>query len=164
MGSFVLQLGPSAPIESLCIFMLDAYRDLIDSLLSTPTTLRQALGTPVRDDISPDTAAQLHELAVREAVNLRRMQATLNRQPLMLLAIEDEKEIKALGDAVDTDPEGDLASFSHDRSELISVLVNLTLRDWERPINHDRSGDTSIADEIDAHLTWDEDITAAITG
>ena len=144
--------------------MLDAYRDLIDSLLSTPTTLRQTLGTPVRDDISPDTATQLHELAVREAVNLRRMQATLNRQPLMLLAIEDEKEIKALGDAVDTDPEADLASFSHDRSELISVLVNLTLRDWERPINHDRSGDTSIADEIDAHLTWDEDITAAITG
>jgi hypothetical protein len=144
--------------------MLDAYRDLIDSLLPTPTTIREALGTPVRDDISPETAAQLHELAVREAVNLRRMQATLSRQPLMLLAIEDEKEIKALGDAGDTDPEADLASFSHDRSELISVLVNLTLSDWERPINHDRSGDTTIADEIDAHLTWDEELSAAITG
>jgi hypothetical protein len=144
--------------------MLDAYRDLIDSLLPTPTTLREALGTPVRDDVSPETAARLHELAVREAVNLRRMQATLSRQPLMLLAIEDEKEVRALDDAGDTDPEADLASFSHDRSELISVLVNLTLRDWERPINHDRSGDTSIADEIDAHLTWDEEITAAITG
>jgi hypothetical protein len=144
--------------------MLDAYRDLIDSLLPTPTTIREAVGTPVRDDISPETARHLHELAVREAVNLRRMQATLSRQPLMLLAIEDEKEIKALDEAGDTDPEADMASFSHDRSELISVLVNLTLRDWERPINHDRSGDTSIADEIDAHLTWDEEITAAITG
>jgi hypothetical protein len=144
--------------------MLDAYRDLIDSLLPTPTTIREAVGTPVRDDISPETARHLHELAVREAVNLRRMQATLSRQPLMLLAIEDEKEIKALDDTGDTDPEADMASFSHDRSELISVLVNLTLRDWERPINHDRSGDTSIADEIDAHLTWDEEITAAITG
>ena len=145
--------------------MLDSYRDLIDSLLPTPTTIREAVGTPVREeDIAPETAARLHELAVREAVNLRRMQATLTREPLMLLAIEDEKELKALDDTADTDPEADLASFSHDRSELISVLVNLTLRDWERPINHDRSGDTTIADEIDAHLTWDEEISAAILG
>ncbi len=146
--------------------MLDSYRDLIDSLLPTPTTLREALGTPVREDISPEQAARLHELAVREAVNLRRMQATLTREPLMLLAIEDEKELKALreGGWVGFSPEEDLAAFSHDRSELISVLVNLTLRDWERPINHDRSGDTTIADEIDAHLTWDEEISAAILG
>lgn len=144
--------------------MLDSYRDLIDSLLPTPTSLREALGTPVRDDISPDQATRLHELAVREAVNLRRMQATLSREPLMLLAIEDEKELKALGDTTETDPEADLAAFSHDRSELISVLVNLTLRDWERPIDHDRSGDTTIADEIDAHLTWDEEISAALLG
>ncbi len=144
--------------------MLDSYRDLIDSLLPTPTTIREAVGTPVREDLDPETAAKLHEMAVREAVNLRRMQATLSRGPLMLLAIEDEKELKALGDATNTDPEADLASFSHDRSELISVLVNLTLRDWERPINHDRSGDTTIADEIDAHLTWDEEISAAILG
>lgn len=144
--------------------MLDSYRDLIDSLLPTPTSLREALGTPVRDDISPEQATRLHEMAVREAVNLRRMQATLSREPLMLLAIEDEKELKALGDAVEFESEADLASFSHDRSELISVLVNLTLRDWERPIDHDRSGDTTIADEIDAHLTWDEEISAAILG
>jgi hypothetical protein len=146
--------------------MLDSYRDLIDSLLPTPTTLREALGTPVPADLSPEVSRKLHEMAVREAVNLRRMQATLTREPLMLLAIEDEKEIRALDepDWQGYSPEADLASFSHDRSELISVLVNLTLRDWERPIDHDRSGDTTIADEIDAHLTWDEEMTAVIAG
>lgn len=144
--------------------MLDSFRDLIDSLLPAPTALREALGTPVRTDLSPAVVTRLHELAVREAVNLRRMQAAMRQEPVMLLAIEDEKEIVALEGAPSADPEANLASFSHDRSELISLLVNLTLRDWERPINHDRSGDTTIADEIDDHLTWDEEIIAAITG
>lgn len=144
--------------------MLDSYRDLIDSLLPTPTALREVFGNPVPADLDPETAATMRELAVREAVNLRRMQAAMRQEPVMLLAIDDEKDLIALATNPGTaTPEENLASFSHDRSELISVLVNLTLRDWERPINHDRSGDTTIADEVDAHLTWDEDTVEALT-
>lgn len=145
--------------------MLDSYRDLIDGLLHTPTTLRSALGTPVPETISPEIAAQLRELQVREAVNLRRMQAAMrDTGTLMLLAIDDEREMRALanGEPAGT-PEEAMASFSHDRSELISLLVNLTLKDWERTVNHDRSGDTSIADEIDDHLTWDEAMAERLT-
>jgi hypothetical protein len=145
--------------------MLDSYRDLVDGLLATPTALREALGTPVPDNITPETAALLHELRVREAVNLRRVQAAMRREPILLLAIEDEPEIRTL-EPVDaaTIPEEELGIFNHDRSELISLLVNLTLKDWERPINHDRTGETTLADEIEDHLTWDEALVARITG
>ena len=145
--------------------MLDSYRDLIDGLLETPTTLRGALGDPV-GDVSPETAALLRELRAREAVNLRRAQAIMRRDHILLRAIEDEPEVAALGnpDPSPATPEEDLASFSHDRSELISLLVNLTLKDWERPVDHDRTGETTLADEIEDHLTWDEDIIARLTG
>ncbi len=144
--------------------MLDSYRDLIDGLLNTPKTLRAALGQPVPDNVPVETAAMLEELRVREAVNLRRMQSAMRQEPVMLLAMEDEPEIAALGSTPTMTPEEALDSFSHDRSELISILVNLTLKDWEREINHDRSGDTTIADEIEDHLTWDEEMAEKMAG
>jgi hypothetical protein len=145
--------------------MLDSYRDLIDGLLQTPNVLREALGNPIPGDVDSAVADKLLELRVREAVNLRRTQAMMRRDPILLLAIEDEPEIRALRPATgEPTPEADLATFSHDRSELISILVNLTLKDWERPVNHDRTGETTLAEEIEDHLTWDEEITASLTG
>lgn len=144
--------------------MLDNYRDLIDGLLETPTTLRAALGDPVPETLDPERAALLLELRVREAVNLRRLQSIMRHEPILLLAMEDEPDIRALRPATgDPTPEADMATFSHDRSELISLLVNLTLRDWERGVNHDRTGETSLADEVEDHLTWDEAIVAKLT-
>ncbi len=145
--------------------MLDTYRDLIDGLLETPTTVRAALGDPVPETLDPERASLLLELRVREAVNLRRLQSIMRHEPILLLAMEDEPDIRALRPATgDPTPEADLATFSHDRSELISLLVNLTLRDWERGVNHDRTGETSLADEVEDHLTWDETLVAKLTG
>ncbi len=144
--------------------MLDNYRDLIDGLLETPTTVRAALGDPVPETLDPETASLLLELRVRESVNLRRLQSIMRHEPVLLLAMEDEPDIRALRPATgDPTPEADMATFSHDRSELISLLVNLTLRDWERGVNHDRTGETTLADEVEDHLTWDEAIVAKLT-
>ncbi len=145
--------------------MLDNYRDLIDGLLETPTTVRAALGDPVPETLDPERASLLLELRVREAVNLRRLQSIMRHEPILLLAMEDEPDIRALRPATgDPTPEQDMATFSHDRSELISLLVNLTLRDWERGVNHDRTGETSLAAEVEDHLTWDEALVAKFTG
>ncbi len=144
--------------------MLDNYRDLIDGLLETPTTVRAALGDPVPETLDPETASLLLELRVRESVNLRSIQSIMRHEPVLLLVMEDEPDMRALRPATgDPTPEADLASFSHDRSELISLLVNLTLRDWERGVNHDRTGETTLADEVEDHLTWDEAIVAKLT-
>jgi hypothetical protein len=144
--------------------MLDSYRDLIDGLLETPSTLRATLGDPVPESVSPEIGNLLLELRVREAVNLRRLQAIMRHEPVLLLAMEDEPEIRALRPATgDPTPEAELATFGHDRSELISLLVNLTLRDWERGVNHDRTGETTLAAETEDHLNWDEEIVAKLT-
>lgn len=138
--------------------MLDSYRDLIDGLLEAPSRMREVLGEPVPDDAPAGIVAVLREMRAREAATLRRAQSVMRRENATLRAIEDEPEMAALTSDVDlTDtPEALLASFNHYRSEVISLLVNLTLRDWEQPVNHAVLGETVLSEEIEDHLTWDE--------
>lgn len=138
--------------------MLDSYRDLIDGLLETPSRMRALLGEPVPDDVPPETVMVLREMRAREAATLRRAQSVMRRENATLRAIEDEPEMAALTADVDLSdtPEALLASFNHYRSEVISLLVNLTLRDWEQPVNHAVLGETVLSEEIEDHLTWDE--------
>lgn len=138
--------------------MLDSYRDLIDGLLETPSRMREVLGDPVPDDAPAATVTVLREMRAREAATLRRAQSVMRRQNATLRPIEEEPEMAALASDVDmTDtPEALLASFNHYRSEVISLLVNLTLRDWEQPVNHAVLGETVLSEEIEDHLTWDE--------
>ncbi len=59
-----------------------------------------------------------------------------------------------------------LTSFNDNcdnRTGPISLLVNLTPRDWERPVNHEIPGETVLSEEIDDHLTWDETIIDRLT-
>ena len=135
--------------------MLDDYQDLIDELTGTPTALRDVLGTPVPDDISPEVRALLAELCSREAVEVRRVQAVMRERKARLRPIGYEPEMRALQEVEGT-PEELLTRFNHDRSELISLLVNLTLRDWDQAVDHEEKGEITLAAEIDDHLTWDE--------
>ncbi len=84
--------------------MLDNYRDLIDGLLETPTTVRAALGDPVPETLDPELASLLLELRVRESVNLRRLQSIMRHEPVLLLAMEDEPEIRASAPPLATPP------------------------------------------------------------
>ena len=38
----------------------------------------------------------------------------------------------------------------------MSLLINLNLKDWERKVPHWVLGETTIADEVEEHLTWEE--------
>lgn len=135
--------------------MLDSYQDLIDGLTETPTTLRDMLGTPVPDDVSPETRALLAELCSREKVEVRRVQAVMRERKARLRPINYEPEMREL-EVVEGTPEELLQRYNNERSELISLLVNLTLRDWDQAVDHEEQGETTLADEIDDHLTWDE--------
>lgn len=135
--------------------MLDSYQDLIDELTGTPTTLRELLGTPIPDDVSPEVRTLLAELCSREKVEVRRVQAVMRERQARLRPIAYEPEMRAIEEVAGT-PEELLTRFNHDRSELISLLVNLTLRDWDQTVDHEERGEITLADEIDDHLTWDE--------
>ncbi|MGC4107317.1 MAG: hypothetical protein QM753_13420 [Thermomicrobiales bacterium] len=147
--------------------MLDSYRDLLDGLLESPTAVRETLGDPLPETLSPGRLLLLAELRAREAAMLRRAQIMVRDAPHgtrpTLRAIEQEPEVK---DVV-TDPaaitesvEELFSGFSHDRSELVSILMNVTIREWEQPVDHHGKGETTLADEIEDHLTWDEEMVA----
>lgn len=145
--------------------MLESYRDLIDGLLATPSALRSLLGEPVPGDVPPAVLEILREIEARERATLRRARSVMRKDSMSLRAIEDEPELEALEGASGGVPEPApdaaealLASFNDNRTELISLLVNLTLRDWERQVNHEILGETVLSEEIEDHLTWDEAI------
>jgi len=144
--------------------MLDSYRDLIDGLLETPGSLRGLLGDPPPANVSPRVHQLLTELRVREAVALRRAQKIMRGERVILRAIEQEPEIVAAtnGVAPEQTVEELVTGFNADRGDLVSLLMNVTIREWERPIEHNDRGETTLAEEIDDHLTWDEDVIARI--
>lgn len=136
--------------------MLDAYRDLIDGLTEESTTLRSLLGTPVPDDLSPELLATLQEIRGREAAMFRRARSIMRGENVNLRQIENEPEVAKAAESNES-PEELMEAFVQDRGELVSLLINLTLRDWERKVPHYSMGETTLSDEIDTHLTWEEE-------
>lgn len=137
--------------------MLDAYRDLLDGLTEESTTLREMLGNPVPDDLDAEVVSTLREIRGREAAMLRRSQSIMRGENINLRSIENEPEVK---DAMSSEesPEELMQGFVHDRGELVSLLMNLTLKDWERKVPHYTLGETTLSDEVEAHLVWEEDV------
>lgn len=136
--------------------MLDAYRDLIDGLTEESTTLRALLGDPVPDDLNPEALALLKEARAREGVMLARSQKIMRGENVNLRAIENEPSVVNSAELTGS-PEEILESMILDRGELVSLLINLNMKDWDRKVPHWVLGETTIADEVEEHLTWEED-------
>ncbi|SRR5690554_3711178 len=135
--------------------MLDAYRDLIDGLTEESNTLRELLGNPVPDDLDESLVTLLKEIRAREAIMLSRSQKIMRGENVNLRAIESEPTVRNAPELEGT-PEQALDEFIHDRGELVSLLINLTLKDWERSVPHWVLGETTLSDEVEEHLIWEE--------
>ena len=135
--------------------MLDAYRDLIDGLTEESTTLRKILGNPVPDDLNPEAVALLKETRAREAAVLRRAQSVMRKENINLREMEQEPEVVNAAAATES-PEALTEALMLDRGEIVSLLINLTLKDWERVVPHYTRGETTLSEEIEDHLTWEE--------
>jgi hypothetical protein len=57
---------------------------------------------------------------------------------------------------VDQDAETLVSSFELARGDLVSLLMNLTLKDWEKRATHDTLGEVTVSDEIETHVDFDE--------
>ena len=42
------------------------------------------------------------------------------------------------------------------RGDLVSLLINLSLKDWERTAFHEVRGERTLAEEIEEHVDYDE--------
>jgi hypothetical protein len=133
--------------------MLDAYRDLIDELLSTPTEIRGLLQE--NSDPPPEAVRLISELRDRDLAILARAQR-MTREDTPYL--EPDREIPHEAG----DPQQILSEMETARGDLVSLLINLSLKDWERGAIHPTRGEIVLADEIEEHVEFDEAQRVAI--
>jgi hypothetical protein len=130
--------------------MLDTYRGLIDELLATPSEIRELLA-PLSDDArSPEVQRMIAQLRDRDRAVLARAQAIVKQEHpyLTLLEVPEQASDEPLSSL--------LESMETARGDLISLLMNLSLRDWERVAMHERDGEVTLSDEIEGHVEFDE--------
>ena len=134
--------------------MLDSYRDLIDELIDTPTALRGLFDNVTAP--SDETLALVRELGTRDAAMLDRLNLMLRQQDAVL----DPLPPDAAGPADDADTA--LSGFELARGELVSLLMNLTIRDWGKSAIGADGEETTVSDEVEDHVDFDEQHLAAI--
>ena len=130
--------------------MLDAYRDLIDDLLNTPSDIRSLLNASGGSNTSPEAMRLVAELRNRDRAILERVQAITREETPYLPAVRpsasaDDEDLSAL-----------LEEMEVARGDLVSLLINLSLKDWTRAAIDETEGEITLADEIERHVEFDE--------
>ena len=130
--------------------MLDAYRDLIDDLLNTPTEIRALVDTPGGSKPSPEARRLVAEIRNRDRAILERVQAITREEtpylpPLRVSPSADEEDLAALLDEMEVA-----------RGDLVSLLINLSLKDWTRGAIDETGSEITLADEVEQHVEFDE--------
>ena len=129
--------------------MLDAYRDLIDDLLSTPSEIRELIEETSGSE-APETKRLVAEIRNRDRAILERLQAITREETPYLPAWQaseaaDDEDLSVLVDELEVA-----------RGDLVSLLINLSLKDWTREAIDETEGEISLADEVERHVEFDE--------
>ena len=147
--------------------MLDAYRDLIDDLIDAPTAIKRHPPT------GEAAAARLRALIAADTQALADL-LRLTRENAPVLSAPPEPEtatgVVPLADpglVPDVDPASGpdelIAAFDTARGELVSLLMNLTLKDWEATGIDTDGAEITVADLVERHVELDETIRAELT-
>ena len=137
--------------------MLDAFRELIDELLSAPAALRDAGLDSTTDE---QALAALALITERDAALLDRIQKTIRtNSPVLQAPPAVPSEDSLVGSPADL-----MARFDTGRGELVSLLMNLTLKDWERTAIDWNGEEISVADDVEQHVEYDEQVQDELAG
>src|SRR4051794_7781031 len=130
--------------------MLDAYRDLIDELLSTPTEIRGLIDASAESRTSPEAKRLVAELRDRDRAVLERVRTMTREETPYLPALRPGSS------TADEDLSLLLEEMEVARGDLVSLLINLSLKDWTRGAIDEAEGEISLADEVEQHVEFDE--------
>jgi hypothetical protein len=130
--------------------MLDAYRDLIDDLLSTPSEIRELVEASGTSDTSPEMKRLVAQVRNRDRAILERVQAITREETPYLPALRISEATD------DEDPAALLEEMEVARGDLVSLLINLSLKDWTRGAIDETGSEVTLADEIERHVEFDE--------
>jgi hypothetical protein len=135
--------------------VLESYRELLDLLTQTPTKLRDAANAAGDPPAGEWGAAQvLAHMAESERLLLDRLNQLMNQpEPLLRAPSREIQEYGAslMGGTI----EDNLAAFNSHRGEVVSLLMGLSLRDWERTGTHEKHGEVTIADVVENFIDHD---------
>lgn len=131
--------------------MLDSYQDLIDELLGTPKIVRHALSQSTTADMTRLVAA----MRSRDRLVLERVQTIKQFTDPHLKPLPTDEAL-LISSTPGEDPLELADSFDIARGDLVSLLMNLTLKDWSRTATTDAEGIVSLADEVESHVEFDE--------
>jgi hypothetical protein len=135
--------------------MLDEYQDLIEELLGTPGIVREAMA----EGQDPEQVALVATLYARDQEALSRVQRLI-RETAPHFTVLPDFDAAVASATIPDDPDAMLASFDTTRGDLVSLLMNLTLKDWERTATSDAGGTVSLVDEVEQHVEFDEALRA----
>ena len=130
--------------------MLDAYRDLIDDLLSTPSEIRELIEASGASDTTPEMKRLVAQIRNRDRAILERVQAITREETPYLPALRISEATD------DEDPAALLEEMEVARGDLVSLLINLSLKDWTRGAIDETGSEITLADEIERHVEFDE--------
>jgi hypothetical protein len=135
--------------------VLDAYRDLIDELLAAPTEIRRRVSERAVAPLPAPAARLLAELRDRDLAVTRRLQSIIQERNAYL-------PLWRSAEVVVSDEPTLLDEIERARGDLVSLLMNLTLKEWENTATDEIAGEITLADEVERHVEFDEAQRAAI--
>jgi hypothetical protein len=129
---------------------LDNYRELIDELAGFSVELRAAVAAAGPAPAGEWDAAQIvAHITTGDEFWLQRIQLLVSqREPFLpeFGRAADARTAELLNNSIDEN----LDHFSEVRGQIVSMLMSMTLGDWDRTGTHELHGEQSITDTVEA--------------
>lgn len=143
--------------------MLDSYRELLDIVVQGPARLRAAAetaGAPTEGEWS--AAEVLAHMAATENLWLERLNQLLREKEPRIRPGGSGKAAEIQERLMTGTVADNLDAFNAARGEIVSLLMGLSLRDWERSGAHDTRGEITIADVAESIIDHDAEHIAQL--
>lgn len=138
--------------------MLDAYHELIDELSGTPGRLRaipsEAVNAAPRSNEvwgAPEIVAHMGDI---ERVYRGRITEILHQDSAYIRAV-DPDALARTHDYASRELADSVEEFGQERTETLSLLFNLALKDWEKTGIHYKHGEISVEELIERLIDHD---------
>ncbi|HUG14143.1 MAG TPA: DinB family protein [Thermomicrobiales bacterium] len=135
--------------------MLESYRELLDLLAQAPMKLRAAADAAGDPPAGEWSAAQvMAHMAAAEKLWFDRLNAIMHSPDPVLKPPGGEiaaMQERLMGSSV----ENNIEEFNSLRGETVSLLMGLSLRDWDKSGIHETRGEMSIADVVEGAIDHD---------
>jgi hypothetical protein len=143
--------------------MLDSYRELLDIVVQGPAQLKTAAESAGEPPEGEWSAAQvMAHMAGAEHLWLERLHRLLREPNPRIKPGPTEKSSQVQAQLMDGSLADNLDTFNTARGEIVSLLMGLSLRDWERTGTHDIRGEVTIADVVEAIVDHDAEHLAQL--